>query len=203
MATPADVARELAGLSEHIAKQIDEQPTGVTPGYSAALGGTVLPNGRVRYVQGTPVSSGLALLAFQRMTASQSVGSSAHVYYNNSLVNVDGCVSFGSGYWEFEAPTDGYYVFFANVRFEEVSSGWSAGHQATLYLTVNGGPSYQFGLLDDPQNNTRNNVVRGFALTYADAGDLITVKLEQTSGASMTLIGGYGEYVMAIKTGIA
>ena len=190
-----------ANVDKRIAEALARQ-SGVIPGgpYTSF---TVRPNGLIDWAGAGGGAGGFALLAFQRASSTQSVGSSAHVQYSTSVINVDGCVSTSGGYWEFTAPADGYYLFFANIRFVEVSSGWSGGHQATLYLTVNGGPSLHIGLLDDPQNDTRNNIIRGFAATYADADDVITVKLEQTSGTTMTLGSGFGEYVMAISTGVA
>lgn len=50
MTTAEDVARALLRTGEALSKRLDDAPTGVVPGYSATLGGTVLPNGKLRYV---------------------------------------------------------------------------------------------------------------------------------------------------------
>lgn len=58
-----DVIHALTGLHTDIAKRLDDAPTGVVPGYSAALGGNVMPNGKIRSVT-AGTSTLVATLAF-------------------------------------------------------------------------------------------------------------------------------------------
>jgi hypothetical protein len=127
MATPEDVARALHTLAEKTARRIDEEPTGVTPGYSATLGGAVLPNGKVRYVSG----GGGGAVYEMSSNANRTGGSLTRINFDSAIV-ANGNVTTGAS-WNFAPPADGLYRFSASTRIVP-SSAFAAGE--TLYLQL-------------------------------------------------------------------
>jgi hypothetical protein len=150
--------------------------------------------------------SGMALLAYHPMSASQSVSGSAYVQYDlatlSFAVNVGSCVDDSSGHWTFTAPSSNYHLFYAATRYQSTASGWSAGNEAHLFLYLNGGPSSYLDMME-PANNTQNNRLRGWAVVYCAAGDTVEIRTTQNSGTNKTLVSGFGEYVMVVNTGVS
>jgi hypothetical protein len=191
MATPTDVARALIDVSEKVARALDDAPTGVTPGYSSALGGTVLPNGKLRYVAAT-AATGYRLLSVHYKNATQTIASSTNtiINYDQEVYDPLGIVTTGVA-WKMVIPANGWYRLDATILFSEVASGWSAGDRATLRLFQNGGVVENFHVLDDPQNNTENNILRCNVPYDLNIGDEIALGIFQTSSTGKDIGGDY------------
>jgi hypothetical protein len=136
MATAADVIHALTNVHETIAKRLDDAPTGVTPGYSAALGGTVMPNGTLRYVTpgGAPIST---IFLAKSASGGQSITSSAAevpVVFDGRVY--PGTVPAGFGFTltggidPVSANNDGMYIVAAGVRWSSCCWRYAASRLA-------------------------------------------------------------------------
>lgn len=192
MANARDVMRELARQAHGIARQVDEAPTGVVPGYNAALGGTVLPNGKVRYanVHGT----GLLALAYNPGNATDIPSSATgRTIVQYSTVDHDplSTITTGSS-WAFTAPFDETYEFHVSVILRNNSTtdgshAWSTGDTAHFWLQRNNSTlDINLRLLDTYEFMAApagNHLVplQGSAIFTLSAGDYVQAKARQVS----------------------
>lgn len=133
MATRQEFGDRVARLARGIAKQIDEAPTGVAPGYSAALGGTVLPNGRLRYVAGAAGST-LVVAAYINTFGGTAIGNTGalRIDFDTVLVDTGSAVTTGAS-WAYTVPADGIYRIEAHAEINPGgATSYSAGDQWTL-----------------------------------------------------------------------
>lgn len=148
MAEARDVAQTLARLSHGIARKVDEAPTGVVPGYSAALGGTVKPNGKLLYTSPSGVPG--ALLAHYTRGASNqsvSVGSETRLNWASQVYDPSNTVTTGAS-WKFTAPLAGTYAIEAHCSVDDFASGTIiAAEFCDLFIRNDSDNSY-LGMID-------------------------------------------------------
>lgn len=183
MARAEDVIRELAGLGETLAQRISDAPTGVTPGYHAALGGTVLPNGKLRYVKRTP--SGI--IAICRKTAAQDAidATPTRVDFNSVTYDPYGTITTGAS-WVFTVPAngDGYYTFQAQLSLLITGSDWAYDRLAEFEVIA----PFVASTLDDHRGiavtatSTSRLWLRGAQGGPMVAGDTAYIRVTQDSG---------------------
>jgi hypothetical protein len=108
MATPTEVIRELTNMHTTIAKTLDDAPTGVAPGFNTALGGTVMPNGKLRYVRTVPI--GLVVQAHKAADLTLAASTTYHVDFDTVDYDPHSAITTGAS-WVFTAPAAGWYRF--------------------------------------------------------------------------------------------
>lgn len=181
MADATDVISALARLSHGIAKKVDEAPTGVAPGFHSALGGTVLPNGKVRYAA---PSGGTLLRAIYKMdnsTANISVAAAAEeqIDYNVQVYDPAGLVTTGAS-WKYTAPEAGYVRIYATLQNSQTTwRWWTSAIEGDFYIFVkkNGGSSGAVQIDDYSDMVTDNMIVNlnGETMVSVAAGDELSL----------------------------
>lgn len=126
--------RELSEMAHKVARKISEEPTGVEPGYHAALGGTVRPDGRVSYVG--VASSFMAAFAWELDNGAVANGSSYTRLQFSEYYQYDPVSSIVPGSsWHYTIPSSGVYAFF--VRLDVAIPGsWDSTCQMDLRLHI-------------------------------------------------------------------
>jgi hypothetical protein len=130
MATPTEVARELLRSSEQIARKVTTEPTGVKPGYSAALGGTVTEDGRLRYVApnpGAPVAYGEVATPITVSTANHTIN------FDGISYDPQGLVTTGAS-WRCLLPSLGWWQVWVGVGIDQNSNDIGLGEYWDLHL---------------------------------------------------------------------
>ena len=114
MATAEEAARFLMDKSHAIAQKIDSTPTGVAPGYHAAVGGAVLPNGRLRYASGTP-----PFLAVADIASTQTVTTaSQRIPFNTVKYDALSAITTGAS-WKYDLPATGWYRAYVRMEIDK------------------------------------------------------------------------------------
>jgi hypothetical protein len=135
MATPRDVAEQLAILSHGIAKAVDDAPTGVEPGYSAALGGTVMPNGKLRYAKQTEGEViGPVALAQQDGNYPCSSNSTDRLNFNFVYYDFYSGITTGASTWKYTATKAAYYYVQAWNYITPNGHIWTEGDALSLEI---------------------------------------------------------------------
>lgn len=164
-------------------------PTGVNSGgpYSSF---SVNDQGQI--IDASNSTSGVQLLSVHYKNATQTILSSTNtiIDYDQEYHDPNGIVTTGLS-WHLTIPTSGMYRFDATIRFNEVASGWNTGDFATLLLFQNGSVVESFDVLDDPQNNTANNVLRCNVAYRLVAADEVALGIAQTSSSSKGISGDF------------
>jgi hypothetical protein len=111
--TAHDVISALTDTHEKLATRLDNAPTGVVPGYNSALGGTVLPNGKLRYVKATAASA-FTLLAEARIVTSMTTATDGKII-NFDDVNYDPSTLITTGASWSIALAAGWYMAVAGI----------------------------------------------------------------------------------------
>lgn len=191
-----DTARALLGLSQHVAKQVDDAPTGVAPGYHPALGGAVLPNGKLRYV-----APGTALIldaACGMSTTNTVLGDATPKRLNFNAVTHDprSQVTTGAS-WAFTAAAPGLYLVLVTAPLNVATVDWVAGDRADL--TLQGDVSATLatwtgmGIVAEPSDLP----LLGFAAVTLAAGDVIYAQIAQNSGTDRTVDEAVAQLIVA------
>ncbi len=191
MANASDVVRALRAMHQGDATSIARAPTGIEPGFDATTGITWTEDGRARY-RTTPSGAGAKLLSMHYKNSSQSISTSGTpvVNFDQEQYDPDGLVTTGAS-WAFTVPADGWHLIAPKIRFEEIASGWSAGDTASLMLKINGSPFEYLDILDDPQNNTLNNILEASVPFDLNAGDTIAIGMQLSTSGSKTIDGSF------------
>lgn len=186
MPTPTDVARALTELAERRAKDLDDAPTGVTPGYSAALGGTVLPNGKLRYVSAAP--SFMVCDALYRVGTTQTIedGNTEIINYNTLIYDPDSRVTTGAA-WAYTAARAGILTVVAQVyAINNTTFDTGPGPTLILWLYVNGAQAAALHLVEIGTDLLdENRFLHGVGSVLVAANDTVNVRLMNTSGADV------------------
>jgi hypothetical protein len=135
--------------------------------------------------------SGLQLLAVCYKNSTQSISASTPtaINFDQNYYDPGGLVTTGAS-WHLTIPSDGKYLFVARISFAETGSGWSGGDYAALALYQNGFYAEGFDYLDDPQNNTLNNILRCHHVIDLNEADEVALRVEQSSSGNKTIAGG-------------
>lgn len=171
-----DVIRELTGLTERQARKINDEPTGVTPGFHLSLGGAVLPNGKIRYVSGAAAGQFL-FFGEDETTHTRNGGSLFHLFFNEEHINTGG---YDAGAGEFHPPVDGIYRFHVSTILVP-SATILSGEKLYLQLWPNAGGT---GIMDlatfavgNDDGPVRDMVIlQGFATRPCLATDDISIR---------------------------
>ena len=188
MTTAKDVAAALVQTSKKVAKHLDDVPTGVEPGYHAALGGTVTPSGKLRYVSAAPAF--MACHALYRVGTTQTIedGNTEVINYNTLIYDPDSAVTTGAA-WHYTTARAGILTVVAQIfAINAATFDAGPGPSLILWLYVNGAQAaaLQFveigtDLLDE------NRFLHGVGSVLVAAGDTVDVRLANTSGADVTV----------------
>lgn len=193
MATERDVVAGLFDLSQHAAKQQDEAPTGVKPGFSAALGGTVLPNGKLRYV----ASGGLLLAVYDRATnLTRGAGTTARIDFDSPVYDPSGLVTVGAS-WKFVPPAPGWYGFKIHSTIEP-SAALNAGENLGWFLWPDGSGTFiqtmawlEIGVNEASQRT--QIVLESFIERECATTDAINFRFQNGTANSVVLVGDTSE----------
>lgn len=142
-------ARELGDLlvrgSKNLAQKAVTAPTGVTPGYNEALGGTVGEDGRLTYVRAVP---GAAPLTYgTKVTPQTLTGTMDTIDYDSVSIDPGGMVTTG-GTWRCLLPTAGWYVVHATMVLVKNSNPITLGEWWQLSVQKGAYPGGSLSTLD-------------------------------------------------------
>lgn len=195
MATATDVVHNIAKMTDGLAERHATAPTGVEPGYNAALGATVTPDGRLRYVSppaASPALTSARILARCRSAAVQNVTSGAIdvIQFNTKVYDPSSVITIGAS-WHFTAPADGWYSVAGWVPVNEPGGGntYDAGDIMYVEVYVNGSSGHPFALDTlffgaDTTDADSYYILKGAEYYLLDTGDTVALKFE--NGTSQT-----------------
>lgn len=106
------------------------------------------------------------------------------------MVEDDPNLSLDTATGEITVQTAGMYLIDGGVRFDS-DSGWTTGNEITVFPSVNG--TFQtFNILNKVSTNAQTLPVLPFRVDLAES-DVITLSVNQRSGASKSVVGGGGK----------
>lgn len=187
MASSEDVARELHRLGEATARKIDQEPTGVEPGYNFAVGAAILPNGRLRYAG---ASSRIAIYELSSDTT-RTASFFGRINFDSPIVAGVGVTTGAS--WAFAPPAEGVYRFSVSTKIEP-SAALASGENLYLQLWPNAGGT---GIIDldwfevmATETNPRSQVIlQGEVERYCLTSDAIHIRFGNGTGNSVSQVG--------------
>ncbi len=184
MATASDVIHALTGMHESIARRLDDAPTGVTPGYSAALRGTVLPNGKLRYVEGS--GAGAVGVHVER-TSNFALTTSGSDY----SIDFDSEDYDDAAYWDSGAspladivvPSTGYYMAEFTVEFASNATGYREAYVTSSFVCG----AQLGGRVRIDASGSAATILSGAGVYRLAAGCVLRLHAVQTSGGALNV----------------
>jgi hypothetical protein len=121
MTTASDVIAALTGVHEKIARDLDNAPTGVTPGYNARVGATINPNGTLRFASEFP---GALVYADSVQTVTNDSDMNVSFDLSNSAAYDSGGFYSAGAPTRLTVPATGYYSVWGHTVWEAGSTGY-------------------------------------------------------------------------------
>lgn len=186
MATANDVVNNLTGLHTTIAAREATRSTGVTPGFNARLGGTVTPDGRLRYVSSG--TGGLGMLALSYVGTTQTIPAGTDLDVTFTLDSYDPGSVFDNQI--FTAPADGGYAFTLNVRMSPDSALITQSNRILWDVIVNGLAAYELAYFEahvDAAYGVLIIPLIGRQTVFLDAGDSVVFNCSNATDSDLSM----------------